>query len=294
MAQYGIPYQGSKDKIIYKIAAILPGADNLYDLFGGGFSVTHFMLCHSKKYKYFHYNEIESSTVQLIRDAIAGKYNYDVFKPKWISREDFARDKDTCAYTRIIWSFGNNQKAYIFGEENEKNKKSLHQAIVFDEWDSNAIKILGVNKFPAGLSIRGRRLYVRKLVVDRLDLQQLERLQQLLQLERLQRLEQLERLEQLQLTSLSYDQVDIIPNSVIYCDPPYKGTAGYTKSFDHDKFWEWVRTHKTPIFISEYTAPKDINVVMAIRHKKTNSQTTTDSVEKLYCNEAGAMALAKI
>ncbi len=286
MANYGLPYQGSKDGIVHKLAHVFPRAENFYDLFGGGFSVTHYMLLHhSNAYKSFHFNELQPGNVQLIRDAIAGRYNYERFKPKWISREDFARDKDTCPYTRIIWSFGNNQKGYLFGREVEADKRSLHQAVVFGDFDANAVSILGVTKLPEHLSIRGRRLACRATVRargERLDLQQLEQLEQL---------ERLQRLQQLELTSLSYEQVPILPNSVIYCDPPYKGTAEYLNKFDHDKFWQWVREQKNPVFVSEYQAPQDIKTIIAIRHKKTNSQTTTDSVEKLFGNDAAMRAL---
>jgi site-specific DNA-adenine methylase len=302
MANYGLPYMGSKDKVIHKIAAILPAAENFYDLFGGGFSVTHYMLLHrAKRYKHFHFNELQASTVQLIKDAIAGKYNYKVFKPKWIDRETFERDKARCAYTRIVWSFGNDQKSYIFGKDIEAYKRSLHQAVVFGEFNDMARSILKISKWPAHLSIRGRRLACRQMVVkknggqhgDR-QLQQLERLERLEQLERLQRLQRLERLERLELTSASYDQIPLLPNSIIYCDPPYKGTASYLNKFDHDKFWEWVRNQSQPVFVSEYTAPPDIKTVMAIRHKKlTNSQTTTDSVEKLFGNEAAIAAIKR-
>lgn len=122
LANYGIPYQGSKDKIIHKIASLLPKAENFYDLFGGGFSVSHFMLFH-KKYSNIFYNEFESTIVELIKDAIAGKYNYNVFKPKWITPEEFNQNKKLDAYTRIVWSFGNNQTAYIFWKEIYEEKK---------------------------------------------------------------------------------------------------------------------------------------------------------------------------
>lgn len=268
-SNYGIPYQGSKDKLVHKISACLPkNAEHFYDLFGGGFSVSHYMAFH-KKYPHVHYNELEPCTVQLVQDAIAGKYNYNVFKPKWISREEFFNNLDD-AYTRIVWSFGNNQKNYIFGKDIEAYKRSLHQAIIFDEFDSTAIGILGFSKWPEHLSMKGRRLACRSVVIkrgERLDLQQLERLEQL---------------TSISLSSLSYDEVEIKPNSIIYCDPPYKNTAGYTRDFDHDKFWQWIRQCPHPVYVSEYTAPPDIKVVAAFRHKKKNSQTTTDSVEKLY------------
>ena len=54
-------------------------------------------------------------------------------------------------------------------------------------------------------------------------LQAFERLQTLEALQSLQSLERLERLERLRITVDSYDQVVILPDSVIYCDIPYEG-----------------------------------------------------------------------
>ncbi len=34
--RYGVPYQGSKNKIAEQIINILPNAENLYDVFAGG------------------------------------------------------------------------------------------------------------------------------------------------------------------------------------------------------------------------------------------------------------------
>ncbi len=285
MANFGIPYMGSKDKIIHKIASVLPKAENFYDLFGGGFSVSHYM-AYFKKYPRVIYNEFKSDVVQLVRDAIAGKYNYNVFKPEWISREEFMRRKDTDAYVRCLWSFGNNQKDYLFGEENELRKKSLHNAVVFNEFDAQAIDLLKIKSFPSHLSIRGRRLMCRSIIVNRTG--ELEQLQQLERLERLQQLERLERLQQLELSSKSYDEVEILPNSVIYCDPPYKGTADYITPFNHDKFWQWVRTNPHPVFVSEYQAPPDMKTIMAINKKTTLSSKgmTATKPEKLFGNNA--------
>jgi len=302
MSNFGIPYQGSKDILVHKLAAILPKADNLYDLFGGGFSVSHYMHLFGD-YKTVHYNELEPSTVELVKDAIAGKYNYKSFKPEWITRQMFHARKQNCAYTRIVWSFGNNQNTYIFGKNIEEYKRSLHQAVVFSEFNKLAIDTLGLSKWPDHLSIRGRRLLCRNQVFKKnggqrgdkqleqlkqfQQLQQLERLEQLQQLQHLQRLERLQRLQQLEpltMTSLSYEQVQIKPNSIIYCDPPYKNTFGYTKSFDHDSFWQWVRSCPHPVYVSEYSAPDDIKTIAAFRHSKTNSKTRTQSVEKLFWN----------
>jgi len=271
------------------------------------------MLQKIKKYENIYFNEIEKLTCDLIKDAIAGKYNYKVFQPKWIDRETFFRDKDICGYTKTVWSFGNNQKDYLYGKDIEADKKSIHNAVVFNQFDSNAIRLLDRSKFPDDLSIRDRRLFYMRIIrkkrgsqvtADERQLQQLERLQRLQQLqqlgalERLQRLERLQQLQQLEqtlnITSLSYEQVKIKPNSVIYCDPPYQNTAGYLRDFDHNAFWQWVRDQSEPVFVSEYSAPADIKTVMAISHKKSfSAKVRTDSVEKLFCNDAAAFKLAK-
>ena len=277
MASYGIPYMGSKDSIVHKIAKLFPAADNFYDLFGGGFSVSHFMLCHhAKRYKRIFYNEPAPGVADLVRDAVAGKYNYKVFKPKWISAEEFKKNKDNCAYTRCLWSFGNNQKGYLFSDENETNKRSLHQAVVFNEFDERAIDYLKIKSWPAHLSIRGRRLACRQIIVRRKG--------------ELQQLEQLERLQQLEISNQSYDEIQILPNAVIYCDPPYKNTAGYLGSFNHEKFWTWVRVQTEPVFVSEYTAPADIKVLMAVNKKtRLSAKGMTDAPpEKVFGNEAAA------
>jgi len=270
MGKFGILYMGSKDKIAMSICSFLPSAENFYDLFGGGGAITHCMaLKKSHKYKNIIYNDIQPGNAEIIRNAIAGKYSYKNFKPPWVSREDFFRLKDKDPYIRMIWSFGNNQKNYLFGKDIEAYKKCMHMAVVFDEFDDIASKIIGFSKWPKTFpetDIKRRRLYFRQRVkyiyknkskseLDQLQkLQQLDQLQQLQQLARLERLQQLERLERLELKILtgSYDEVEIKPNSVIYCDPPYKGTAEYLGSFNHAKFFDWAANINHPVYISEY------------------------------------------
>ena len=71
MSNWGIPYMGSKRKLVKKLCPIFPRADHFYDLFGGGFSITHFMIKHRKKdYKHFHFNEIRKGMTEFIKDCI--------------------------------------------------------------------------------------------------------------------------------------------------------------------------------------------------------------------------------
>lgn len=74
-------------------------------------------------------------------------------------------------------------------------------------------------------------------------------------------LKQIKNLESVDFRSGSYKDLQIPRSSIIYCDPPYKGTTGYGQgAFDHDEFWQWCRDkvrqgHK--VFVSEYNAPSD-------------------------------------
>ena len=62
------------------------------------------------------------------------------------------------------------------------------------------------------------------------------------------------------LSNLSYEEVPIESDSVIYCDPPYKDTNTYIDDFNHEKFYQWLRKCREKnqqVFISEYQMPDD-------------------------------------
>ena len=131
--------------------------------------------------------------------------------------------------------------------------------------------------------------------LERLErVQSMERLQSLESLERLERVQSLERmesLERLQVTSLSYDEIDIPDGAVVYCDPPYHACNkslydGTAKAFDHNAFYDWcVRVSKTnPIFISEYSIEDDRFEVVAEKQKITSMspKTSLNVTERLY------------
>lgn len=88
--------------------------------------------------------------------------------------------------------------------------------------------------------------------------------------------------------SCPYDKLDIPCNSIIYCDPPYKGTKQYSnsKNFDYASFWQWCRNMASKgheVFISEYDAPDDFECIWS--RKITNAMNTTKTyspTEKLF------------
>lgn len=86
----------------------------------------------------------------------------------------------------------------------------------------------------------------------------------------------------------SYDEYDYKPNSVIYCDPPYQSTIGYESSFDHDKFWNWVREMSKKghhVYVSEYSAPSDFKCIWRKAVKEQVGKNINQKVEKLFVYE---------
>ena len=83
---------------------------------------------------------------------------------------------------------------------------------------------------------------------------------------------------------------DVIPEKgeLVYCDPPYKGTTGYSYKFNHDDFWNWVRKFSQicDIYVSEYSAPDDFEVVWSLERNlemKSSSKTGNNiRVEKIF------------
>ena len=127
---YGLPYMGSKNRIAQALIDVMPKAHTFVDLFAGGCAVTHAAML-SGKYSAFIANDIDGAMPQLFLDAINGKFKDE---KRWISREDFEREKTTSAYVRSVWSFGNNGVDYMYSKEVEPWKKALHYARVFGDF----------------------------------------------------------------------------------------------------------------------------------------------------------------
>ena len=136
--RYGVPYQGSKNKIAGWVIDNLPEDEILVDLFAGGCAVTHAALL-SGKWNRIVANDIGDAP-ELFCDAIEGKY---ADEKRWISREDFQDLKDADPYVSICWSFGNNRSNYLYGKEIEPWKKALHYARVFR--DNSLLLEMGID-----------------------------------------------------------------------------------------------------------------------------------------------------
>jgi site-specific DNA-adenine methylase len=298
-----IPYMGSKRKSAQKIYQTIinfnPDKKTIVDLFCGGFAIGELFYKNG-------FNVIANDKNKYVTALLDETINKGLNEQKcleFITRakfEDVLKNSDNyedwyVGYVMCIWSFGNNQKAYIFGKETEPYKRAGHELVI--NKDPKLLKQLLPNipqKYIDGIikqtDWHKRRIAlgkVAKVLKNRiLELERLERLQQLEQLERLEQLQQLERLE---IYSNSYNEVEIPKNAIIYCDPPYQGTAEYKEgAFNHKEFWNWVReiskSHK--IYISEYNAPEDFEVLLSFSQKSTlqggNQKHNNQPDEKLF------------
>ena len=295
---YGIPYMGSKTKIAVDILRRLPNGKRFVDLCGGGFAMSHAAAL-SRKYNSVFYNDFNPLIVGLIQNALAGKYNYKVFKPPFITREDFYRLKDTDGYVKYIWSYGNSGKEYMFGKDVEPLKHKAHDFVVFGKWDDELGEILpNVRSKVKSSGVHNRRMefcgYAR-MMKKRFDLQQLEqleRLQQLEQLERLQQLERVERLEQLERIEThcgSLYDYEYCDGDVVYIDPPYESEADYDGGFNFKQFYDWVYDKPYQIWFSGYKISDNRFKMIWARELRSSygAKNAAVNFECLYTNKGG-------
>ena len=302
--RYGLPYKGSKNRIIEKIIPLFPERKNFYDLFCGGCSVTHGAIL-SGKFENFVINDLDGQMPELFFNAIHGKYNNET---RWISREDFLELKDSDSYVRICWSFGNNGREYLYSKEVEPWKKALHYARVLK--DFSLLRQFGIETDNADrITIKkNKKEYIEKYILWALNHfdftdEEIAKYNQykkegvfenlipgsvgLVQLKkRLRSLQSLESLERLQSLSKSYDEIEIKENSLIYCDIPYRNTDGYTANdsgFDYKKFYKWAQSQKELVIISEYSMPDDFKCVAEFYKRSTFSMAKkVDTIERLF------------
>lgn len=243
---YGLPYKGSKNTIAEWVVDHLPSADNFYDLFCGGCSITHRALL-SKKYKNYVINDINPQMPKFFQDAVNGAYKDEC---RWISNGEFKMLKETDAYVRFCWSFGTNGESYLYGKDVEPYKHAY--------WNALFARTVG--------ECQEAVKHLLNLIADNADLLLKSGCDFMLLLEPLKRLQRVQSLESLQRVlhnnlvtyTTNYYEVPIRSNSIIYCDIPYYNTTGYNdKMFDHEAFYRWAELQSEPIYISEYWMPED-------------------------------------
>ena len=246
---WGMPWMGSKSDIAWQVVNALPKGETFVDLFFGGGAITHAAMV-SKRWDNFIANDI-LGTPDIFLKAVRGELKgYDRF----VSRAEFKASDDIVV--KMLWSFGNDLKCYLWSPENERLKGMASKMLTEKTLE---LRRMYFKNFIGALKKEDLQNIDRLQWLERLEslqsLEGLQRLERLQSLEGLQRLERPQGLERLQGLKCDYRAVAIPTGSVVYCDIPYKGTAKYLNEFDHDAFYEWFSSLKVPAFCSEYDAP---------------------------------------
>ena len=291
--QYGLPYKGSKTKIADAIIEHLPPARILYDLFAGGCAISHAALL-SGKWERVIANDVKPYPF-LFRDAALGKYRNEY---KWVSREEFFKSEDP--FDKLVFSFGNDCRTYIYGADIEEWKKALHYAVCFHDYKPmidlggpdlspiDSCRTMWQRRIKAYQLLGGKHGWWEGKGVHLENLERLERLQNLERLERMQGLEKVRNLERLEVIQGNYWEVEIEPDSVIYLDPPYSNTNGYGEKhisdFDSGLMYEWIECQRAPVYISEYEMPRDrFDCIWEMRVKSLiSADGPTEATERLF------------
>lgn len=270
---WGMPWMGSKSDIAWQVVNALPKGETFVDLFFGGGAITHAAIV-SKRWDNFIANDI-LGTPEIFLKAVRGELKgYDRF----VSRSEFKASDDIVV--KMLWSFGNDLKSYLWSPENERLKGLATQMLTAKTLESRRMYFRNFIGALKKEDIQDIQNIDRLQWIERLErLKSLQSLQGFERLERLQSLQGLERLERLQGLKCDYRAVTIPMGAVVYCDIPYKGTSGYIGGFDHEAFYEWFSSLKVPAFCSEYDAP--FTMVAEWDKLKKKGDRRTMNVEKI-------------
>ena len=306
MASYGLPYTGSKNRLAEKITRHLPEADTLVDVFFGGGAITHCAMVHGK-FKNYIANDIRT-TPQFFKECIEGKHSNDLrwissddfaksSRDDWSVRLiwSFSNNCNTYIYGKNIEAY---KKAFhyaiCFGDfslleelyhDFVCNKVKEHlEGIPVESWNDR--RLAAMHAVKELIALRPNKLTRNDFgcATDtgnnlQQHLESVYRINNLIHGSRIINLERLNRtsdlnagIYNLHCYNLDYHLfTDIIPdNSVVYLDPPYKGTFDYSENtsggsmlntgcFNTEEFLDWAYEigRKYPTFISEYNIEDD-------------------------------------
>jgi len=306
MKQLGIPYMGSKRKLAEDIVSVImqdnPHCKYFYDLFGGGGAISFEALQRPQIEKVI-YNEIDSAITELLKKVLYEGVTEEFYQ--WIDRETFNKNKKGkdwfAGVVKTIWSFGNDQRTYLYGKDREEYKKLLHDIVVYNNAENKNIL-----KEYTGIQLDYTKHYT-KIELQRILLKNYEKIPEndfkekigtcikiteiLPNLNRINVLEKLKYLQnkyKLIISNKSYEQVVIdtpIHETIIYLDPPYKNTERYQHDIDHEKLHKYIINSPYKIYVSSYEWD-GLYEVASLNHRSTLSATNKSKrvIERLYCN----------
>ena len=263
--QNGIPRLGRKTYKANKILDLIPAGSHLVDVFGGGACVTLHALAKGKWDK-ITYNELSPHVYRLVDELIFKKKQVDLDKLCFTTREQFEAvlAKPESEYTledeiiRLFFSFGYNQKSFLFGKKTFQQRMLATQALLYGNSETELDEVYAESSKQNTLS--GKHSVWSKWCRDNGHLEQRKDLKQI------------ENLKQIERKNLDYRELKIKPDDIVYCDPPYRDTKQYADVPDWNSkaFTEWYMSCPAKnIYISEYSVLPGTEVVANLGSRRT-------------------------
>lgn len=256
----GLPYQGGKrliaDNLLQFMLARNMGKPIFWDIFGGGGS----MSARAAEYGYeVYYNDYNNGISDLFQYCCKNKAPQKWLN--WVERDEFfnhvrKHNINSTAIT-LLWSFGNTRGSFLYARQNCYIHKAFYKIIKNN--DSKSRKVIK-RLFP-DLVITGKDADTRYSEINRyldtLNRPKLTRTGEVFT--RFNLMADLYGTRIKSFSSLSYEEVNIntpIDKTIVYCDPPYRGTAKYlNQSIDYDRFYKWFADLPYTAYMSEENAP---------------------------------------
>ena len=275
---YGIPYQGSKGRFaarIYRaIAHRHPDARTLIDPFCGGWAVSHAFTLAGWD---VHASDADPYVVALLGRVLSGD-GLGEWATRWVERGLFEECVKRPGLTgladwevglvRVVWSFGIDQRRYLYGRHIAGEKRDLHD------------RVLATGRHP-----RRARAHLRRASG------QDTRLQHMVSLERLAGL------AHAGAPPVVADYRDALTRhaahgTVVYLDPPYADTKPYPgmPAFDAPAMWEHAARAADAgahVYVSEYAAPAGWRPILTFTRPNLlaadpRAKATSRATERLY------------
>lgn len=260
-SKLGLSYMGSKRMIADKLLDFMLQKETkyFYDLCGGGGAMS---FAAAKRGLKVYYNEIDFAIYKLMYDLKYNKRDFDY--KKFVTKEEFDKNKNHDGYLKSVWSFNSNHRTYMYSKKNMEKEELLHNVFV-NKCNKSRLKL-------------DFRISYEDMKNKKYTLKHLQKYNHLL------KIIDFFKSYDIKLSNLSYENVKIRhkKNAIIYIDPPYKSKWNdrhYNLKFDFDKLTDYVLKSDIPTFVSEY-AYDGLQEVFKI--EKTRAFDKAKVFEKLF------------
>lgn len=100
-------------------------------------------------------------------------------------------------------------------------------------------------------------------------------------------IKEIDKLKGFEVVQGDYRDIQVKPGSIVYLDPPYKGTNGYKGAgdkFNHNEFYDYALelSKSNFVLISEYRMPKQFKIIKTVNKEYSFKGGNSDSIECLF------------